>query len=1096
MRSRLNLIFLLLPILIAESGACGELEKVRLEFFERKIRPVLADRCFKCHSADSEKLKGGLQVDHLAYLLKGGESGPAIVEGDPGASRLIEALHYGNPDLQMPPKSKLPGLVVADFEKWIADGAAWPDEKLPKRNQGSQVKTFDLEKRRAEHWCWRPVEDPVPPPVKNTDWPKSPIDQFILSRIESAGLRPALPADRRVWLRRVYFDLIGLPPSPKQLEDFVEDKSESAYRRVVDELLASPGFGENWARHWMDLVRYADTYGHEFDYPIRYAFEYRDYLIRAFNEDVPYDLFVKEQIAGDLLDKPRWNSSGDFNESVLGTGFWFLYEATHAPTDVRADECDHMDNQLDVFGKSFLGLTISCARCHDHKFDAISAADYYSLTSYLKSSLRQEISVDPGQTREKTAQQQRELRRRLMKNSPGVSVEAEKSNRPGSAFLAAAHLARVKASKSEVATAEKQQGFSAGTVSAWIRLFEAASSSGQGKEKPQAPNEWLSTWVEKPAMAVKEIGKIKRNQAAEQSFLNRGKVFADFSEGKLPNGWVSSGTAFSASGDGGKISFGPKESFAWPGCLDGALLGDKPCGVLRSPSFVIESGNINVRLKSDRLYMRVIMDNYQMAQFNGLLFKGTTLKQVNTGGEFQWVSLGGDLKKYIGHRAYLEFVDGGSGTTVIDEIRLSSENAPPGAGLSMERILLGDGSPTTIEEVAANLDGAWTNALDEWRDGKLSFPSVELLNWLAKNGLINLGELFGKSFRDGLTEGRNLASQLPPPRFAIAMAESTPENSYVHIRGNYRNRGMETPPRFLEALGGKKGNRLVLASQVAAAEDPLTSRVIVNRLWYHLFGRGIVPTPDDFGPMGQPPSHPELLDWLASDLVKHSWSLKHTIREIVLSRTYQQSCNYRPELSRELIAEKDPSNHLLCHMPVRRLTAEQIRDGILTVSGRLDRKMYGPGVPTYRTAFMTGRGGKKSGPLDGYGRRSIYGAVYRNFLSPFLLTFDMPNPFGPKGRRSVSNVPAQALTLMNDPFVIQQSELWASKIFKDEKTAKEQRIQTMFEEVTGQPLGEDRQKKLTAFLEKQSRVYGKLDERAWADLAHVLFNLKEFIYLE
>ncbi|NLT69181.1 MAG: DUF1549 domain-containing protein, partial [Verrucomicrobiaceae bacterium] len=367
-----------------------------LTFFEEKIRPVLAEKCYSCHSAGAEKIKGSLKVDHLEELLAGGDTGPSLVLGKPEESLLVEAIAYENRDLQMPPKERLAPAVVADFRKWIAAGAPWPDEPVPVAGDQSLPEVFDLEKRRREHWSWRPLAVPTDPALTFEGPVRSPVDHFILARLEAAGLSPAEEADDRTWLRRVHFDLTGLPPSREDIHRFLDDASPQRRAVVVDGLLASPHFGEKWARHWMDLVRYAETCGHEFNYPIDHVFEYRDYLIRAFNADVPFDLFAKEHIAGDLFATPRRHPREDFNESVLGTGFWYLHEATHGPTDVLADEADHQANQIDVYSKAFLGLTVSCARCHDHKFDAISTADYYALTGYLHSSVRTERSMDPG----------------------------------------------------------------------------------------------------------------------------------------------------------------------------------------------------------------------------------------------------------------------------------------------------------------------------------------------------------------------------------------------------------------------------------------------------------------------------------------------------------------------------------------------------------------------------------------------------------------------------------------------------------------------------------------------------------------------------
>ncbi|NOY00515.1 MAG: DUF1549 domain-containing protein, partial [Verrucomicrobia bacterium] len=405
----------LIPVLSAADtpGRAG------LEFFENKIRPVLADKCYRCHSVDAKKLKAGLMLDHRSRILKGGDSGASIKPGVPDKSLLIETIIYDNADLQMPPKSKLADAVVADFKKWVAMGAPWPEEEAPMRSADSaviEVEGFDIEKRRASHWSWQPITLPELPAVKNASWSNEAIDRFILADLEEKSLLPAEEADPSIWLRRVYFDLIGLPPSPEEIESFRLSREKHpqpilVQQAVVDHLLASPHFGERWARHWMDMARFAETAGHEFDYPIADAWRYRDYLIRAFNEDLPYDQFLTEHFAGDLLEHPRRHPETQTNESILATGFWFLNETVHAPTDVLADESDRMDNQIDVFGKTFLGLTLGCARCHDHKFDAISTADYYALCGMVQSSRRQAGFLDPHGKIAKAAEAARQLHR-------------------------------------------------------------------------------------------------------------------------------------------------------------------------------------------------------------------------------------------------------------------------------------------------------------------------------------------------------------------------------------------------------------------------------------------------------------------------------------------------------------------------------------------------------------------------------------------------------------------------------------------------------------------------------------------------------------
>src|SRR6516162_5886413 len=375
-----------------------------IEFFESKIRPVLSEHCYRCHSSTAKKLKGKLLLDSREGILKGGESGPVIVAGKPEKSRLIQAIRYADVDLSMPPNAKLSDAVIADLTKWVKMGAPWPDDtaisKAPKNKY-----ELDLPKRKKEHWAWQPIQAGNIPAVKDKSWPLDPIDHFILSKLDEKGLKPAPAADRRTWIRRVTFALIGLPPTPEDVDAFVKDTSKEAWEKVVDRLLASPHFGERWGRHWLDLVRYAETRGHEFDYPAPNAYQYRDYVIRAINADVPYDQFVLEHLAGDLLARPRLHPKEGYNESIVGTGFWFLGEQVHSPVDVCQDKADRFDNMLDVFGKTFLGLTIACARCHDHKFDAISTRDYYALSGFLESSGYRLVPFDTMEHNRKIAEE-------------------------------------------------------------------------------------------------------------------------------------------------------------------------------------------------------------------------------------------------------------------------------------------------------------------------------------------------------------------------------------------------------------------------------------------------------------------------------------------------------------------------------------------------------------------------------------------------------------------------------------------------------------------------------------------------------------------
>lgn len=941
---------------LALSGAETAPSVEDLEFFETKIRPVLAEHCYECHSVKAGKLKGDLLLDSRAAFLRGGDNGPAIVLGQPESSLLIETVGYGNVDLQMPPKYRLPEDVVADLAEWVRRDAPWPDEEAP--DEAGVRESFNLEERRDSHWCWQPVADPKPPAVKATGWPLSDLDHFVLARLEEQELVPAGDADRATWIRRVSYDLRGIPPTWEEVEAFVQDQHEKAHETVVDRYLASPDYGIKWGRHWLDLMRYAESYGHEFDYNIPHAWKYRDYVVRAFQEDVPHDQMIREAVAGDLLEAPRMNPSSKTNESVTGTGFWWLGEATHGPTDVRGDEADRIDNQLDVLSKSFLALTVSCARCHDHKFDAISDEDYYSLTGYLQSSRRELVPRDPAGGIAAAATRLRELQQRATSLVTPAPTPGPDSTAPPALW-----------------------DFAEGTAEGWTRSGEAF---------PAQPT----------VKGSHEVALLKGQSSS------------------LPEGIWHSG-----------------------------MYGRRLHGVVRTPTFTLEKPELFVHLASEgKVRIRAVVDGYFMDDFNALLFKGMILKGkgAQTGGAWAWKKLGGDLRKYVGHRMYLEFLDEGEGYLAIDRVSYRQ------GGVKQR-----DGHP---------------------------FPA--------------------EAFEPILSEARAIWGSMPQPDYVLGMTDGTPENDRLHIRGGHRSLGEELPRRFLTALGGRveslpegQSGRLDLAAKITSGENPLTARVQVNRLWHHLTGRGLVASVDDFGEMGQEPTHPELLDWMARRFMDLGWSNKKMIREVVLSRTYRMSCVPDPNLTATDLAERDPKNDLLHAFRVRRLSSESIRDGILAVSGRLDPKVGGPSVPVHVTPFMQGRGMPPKGPLDGQGRRSVYTAVRRNFLPPFQLAFDFPQPFSSMGRRANSNVPAQSLVLLNDEFVAQQASLWAKRLLSIEEP--DQRLIQAFRDGYAREPTTEELEMLQQFLSDhaQLRNSGADHPSLWSDLCHLLINKKEFIFL-
>lgn len=1156
----------------------------QLEFFEKQVRPLLAKHCYECHSGDAKRVEGSLLLDSRSAHLRGGDSGAAIVPGHPEQSLLIEAVRYES--YEMPPKGKLPEADIETLVRWVKMGAPWPTEDEPVADAPQQE--FDLQQRKDEFWVWQPVQEVTPPAVNADSWPRHAIDHFILSKLEQAGLQPAADTDRTALLRRLYFDLIGLPPTPGEVEAFLEDESPRAVEAVVDRLLNSKHFGERWARHWLDLVRYAESRGHEFDNDTPNAFQYRDYVIRAFNADVPYDQFVREQIAGDLLKNPRLHPTEGFNESVLGTGFWFLGEWVHSPVDIRKDESDRFDNMIDVMSKTFLGVTVACARCHDHKFDAISTADYYSLSGFLQSSDYRQVRFESMEQNRAIADQleklddryQRQLMDLLEKEGlrppaqtsylqddsivvdfsnlpqnqflqdgfifgsepiragrPYLSFDAEtvgvataggvrndaiwnglKSISPGGIRNSSAVARLPKSGRTlRSPTFELQHGrvscrvdgvghivacvdshrLVAGPLhketvvpvkegQSWVTLnLDRYIGHRLHLEFVPAADQSLSVRLVTQGLDQKALQRLDQRLAAidrpfeefaqaAEAILNSGdrreveeRVFADFESGTY-DGWTVTGEAF------GRIPQTLETIAPYQGKINGrgryfvnshnirpggdVRKGDRLTGKLTSDPFVIDF---------DAIEFLVGGGNHEGKTCVNLLVDGEVVRSVTGRANNQMSPASWDVRNLAGRTARIEVVDdhtSGWGNIGVDHIVFQkvvpaeettvAENREPSDPLLTRR---------TIRSAAADI-------IRNWRD-----------------------------------EREQLATQIiRSSHVAPAMMDGTGEDDRILIRGNSSKPGPVEPRHFLTAVSGDRplqirsgSGRLELAEHINDPANPLTSRVIVNRIWHHLMGRGIVPTVDDFGVLGQRPTHPELLDYLARHFVADGRSIKRLIRSIVLSRTYQMSS----QPSSDAVAA-DPKNLLWHHCPPRRLQGEVIRDSLLAVSGRLDSTMFGPPVPIHLTPFMDGRGRPgKSGPRDGDGRRSIYIAVRRNFLSPFMLTFDTPVPFSSMGRRNVSNVPAQALILLNDPLVVELAADWGHRALQlqseNAEAAISKRLRWLYLSGFGRHPTESEERTAIEFLKTQSAAHDlPIDSpKLWADLAHVLVNTKEFIFL-
>ena len=1049
----------LLALLGARASAQAPVSTV--EFFEKQVRPLLADQCLGCHGAAASASNGGLRMTSREDLLKGGARGPAIIIGHPEASLLVKAITYTEKGLAMPPRARLTDPQIAILTDWVRNGAFWPP-KLGQRGSTTPVvaKVFDLQARRASHWAWKPVIRPSVPFVKDRTWPTSTIDSFILSRLEARGLKPAPPAERRTLIRRVTFDLTGLPPTPAEVEDFVMDRSPSAYAKVVDRLLASPHYGERWARHWLDLVRYAETDGHEWDLEKLGAYQYRDYVIRAFNADVSYKQFAQEQLAGDLLPSPRLNPQLKYNESVLGTGFFWLGAGTHSPVDLLDDQADHMDNEIDVLSKTFLGLGIGCARCHDHKFDAVSQKDYYSLFGILKSTRKQIAPVGAP-------------------TAPAVMAELRSVRNEINRIL--------------LASAREQVCANHAHESGWFKTLSQTATDNPADVAYPLYSLANCSNSEFDSRRKRVLDRI-REQSTRSATESGSSMAIDWFgvTGTTTGAWTATGEAFTPSVSGSRLDVRITgdakrhvQSAFWADVADSGVISDRLHGAVRSQNFTIQKQHIIYRVAGTGARVRLIVDGLQVIRdplYGGLQFSPDSQKMV-------WYTQ--DVSMWVGHQAYIELQDVDPGFVALDRVGFTNGGPPSDAPSTAITNLLQDPAINTVQALQEGYVNVFARALAAG-EGNGDADGKKIIAALLP--ILPVGTTYQTTLEQ-LSQRRDvLEKQITEPEPALAAIDGIGDNERIHMRGNYRNPGVLAPRHFLQACDGaadfasaKGSGRLALAQRLASDTDPLFARVMVNRIWQHNFAEGIVRTPDDFGVMGKIPTHPDLLDWLASEFERTGWSIKKMQRMIVMSSTYRMDSR-----SDTRSDATDPENLLLHRMPVQRLEAEAIRDAILAVSGRLDQKICGPPVMPHMNSFTVGRGAPPSGPLDGDGRRSIYISVRRGFPVPMLSAFDLPVPATTIGRRTVSSVPAQALTLLNDPFIVEQAGVWAKRILA-EHDIPEQRIRNMYQAALGRQPDSVEFRAALAYVD--SRQAGSNELKTWTDLCHVLFNVKEFIFI-
>ncbi|MCI0461165.1 MAG: DUF1549 and DUF1553 domain-containing protein, partial [Gemmataceae bacterium] len=837
----------------------------------------------------------------------------------------------------------------------------------------------------------------------------------------------------------------------------------------------------------------------------------------------------------------RRHSTEGFNESILATGSFWMGEGKQTPQDIRQEQADRIDNQIDVLGKALLAQTIACARCHDHKFDAISTRDYYALAGYLRSSRYQQAFLDPP---DRIAAQARQLA--ALKGQVREQVVAElvpewlAQAAQASRYLLAARkmLAATAEGPASSEAVAREFDLDRARLERWVKALQQKETAGT--DHPLHAWVQLAHRVEAKAKPFGQRREALRTALREQAdrATRAAAVTRRFEDFRRPtyDGWSVTGDAFGAGpAQAGDLILGdrPDQPVARlvPGGAHSGLLSRRLQGELRSRSFTIDKRYVHYQLMGRQARVNLVIDGYTLIM-NPIYGKLTVAAPDERP---TWRTM--PVDRWLGHRAYIEVSDSsipmhglnpppstarvpdrpGDGYIVLDQVLFSDDpNPPPAAPNQLNLQALDRAREANAEALAAAYQELMVEELGRWRSGRTAktpdgADGVALLNWLLQHGLLDNAcgpspdavkgpEAPADRMSGLLKQYRGLEAALPAPQRAPALADGTGEDEFVFLRGNYRTPGERVPRRPPEVIAGATSSttgsgsgRLELARRLMDPSNPLVARVLVNRIWQHHFGEGIVRTPDDFGRMGQPPTHPELLDYLAAEFVRRGWSIKEMHRLMLRSSTYRMSS--RPNSAPMRL---DPDNRLLHRMPVRRLEAEAIRDSILAVSGRLNPTMHGPSVLPYLTAHMEGRGRPSPGPLDGDGRRSIYINARRNFLTPMLLAFDYPVAFSTIGRRGASTVPMQALALMNDPFVMQQARQWAERALAGLEQTPEQRIDALYETAFGRRPSAAEQRAAQLFLHRQADQYGcgSHDPRVWTDLCHVLLNVKEFIFVQ
>jgi hypothetical protein len=996
-----------------------------LDLFKGHVRELLTTQCLKCHGG--AETHGEFDLATREGLIKGGESGPGVVVGKPDESRLLTLVRHADEPFMPAEAEQLSPQSVELLSKWIETGAAY-DVPLVDVAQTFIDKQVDPAER--QFWSLRPLSNPQPPNVGNEGWCRTPIDRFILQQLETAGMGPNGPADRRKLIRRACFDLTGLPPTPEEVKTFLADEAPDAYPRLIDRLLDSPHYGERWGRHWLDLARFAESHGYEQDDDRPTAYHYRDFVIEALNQDMPYDQFVRWQIAGDEY-------APDNNLALMATGF--LAAGTHATqitaNQVEKERYDELDDMAATVGTAMLGLTIGCARCHDHKFDPIPQADYYRFVATFTSTVRSEVDLDfhPERTRERQADYDRQ-------HAPLVAaLQRFESEQLPSRFeeWLAKNVQRVGAKWQIVeAAATKSEGGAEFTLQDDGSYLVSGTNASHDVYTFTVPSSATNiTAVRIDAMADPSLPKNGPGRAGNGNF-----ALSDFQLWAAPNGSDTAGAPRKLVA--AKATF-QQAKLPVAGAIDdnkkSAWAIDPQFGKNNSAAFDIET---------------------PIADANG-----TTLTFILRFENNEQHNLG--------------------------RVRLSISTSPKPVGLDGEQVAV-----TRLDQVNQALAKPAGERSDDERATLLAWHREHDAEWLKLRAAID--EHQANAPQPEMTSVLIATEGLPALRLRTQGADFFEETFYLK-RGDLQQKVAPAEPSYLQVLmrapegaahwhetppdGWRTSyRRRALADWITDSEQgagDLLARVIVNRLWRHHFGRGLVSTASDFGHAGEPPSHPELLDYLARQLIAGGWRLKPLHKLMMTSAVYMQSVG-----GEDARSQIDPDNRLLWRRSRVRLEAEVIRDAMLAASGELDPQLFGPST------------------LDpAHKRRSIYFMVKRSQLVPSMMLYDAPDALQGLGQRASTIVAPQALAMLNNEQVIERARAMARRLLEPEGATPDQAVQRSYLTALGRPADDEELAESLEFIRGATESYaaaGKVNatELAMADFCQVLFSLNEFIYID